>query len=70
MPEMIKKGTVTDTLIRATEHQEDATDVLVILYTKKENGGYGLHVDSNEEMTVETANWLCDKVKSWLIQEG
>jgi hypothetical protein len=69
MNTLLKKGTVTDTLIRSTEDQGDATHVLVILYTKKENGGYGLNVDSNEDMTVETANWLCDKVKAWLIQE-
>jgi hypothetical protein len=69
MAALLKKGSVTDTLIRATEDQGDATHVLVILYSKREGGSYGLNVDSNADMTVETANWLCDKVKAWLIQE-
>lgn len=69
MPTSLKSGSVTDTLIRATEEQHDATHVLVVLYAKREEG-YGLHVDSNDDMTVETANWLCDKVKAWLLQES
>lgn len=67
---ILKKGTVTDALIRSTEEQYDATDVLIILYSKREDGSYRLHCNSNEEMTVETANWLCDKVKDWLIRES
>ena len=67
---ILKKGTVTDTLIRATEEQHDANYVLIVLYSKREDGSFNLHVDSNQEMTVETANWLCDKVKDWLIREG
>jgi len=69
MSGLLKKGTVTDTLIRSTEDQGDATHVLVILYSKREDGSYHLNVDSNEDMTIETANWLCDKVKVWLLQE-
>jgi hypothetical protein len=69
LSQLLKLGSVTDTLVRAAETQADATHVLVILYSKREDGSYGLNVDSNEDMTVETANWLCDKVKAWLIQQ-
>lgn len=69
---VLRGGDVTDVLIRSTEKasEDNTTHVMVILYTKKEEGGYTLHVDSNDAVTVETANWLCDKVKDWLIRES
>jgi hypothetical protein len=65
---LIKKGSVTDALIQSTEEQDDATHVLIILYAKREDS-YGLKVNSNDDMTIETANWLCDKVKEWLLRD-
>lgn len=71
MSKVLRGGDVTDVLIRSTEKasEDNATHVMVILYTKKEPTGYTLHVDSNDAVTIETANWLCDKVKDWLIRE-
>jgi hypothetical protein len=79
MSRFLTKGDVTDTLIRATEKASGngTTHVMVILYTQA-NGAedkpgdlakYTLSVDSSENVTIECANWLCDKVKSWLLRE-
>ena len=68
----LKQGDVTETLIKATEAaaEMNATDVLVLLY-RREEGSDDFHIKmiGSDEVTVETANWLLDKAKHFLISE-
>jgi len=68
-------GDVTGTLVRAAEKASElnAQYALVILYNTRDGDQvrtYDISTLATENMTVETANWLCDKVKDWLIAEG
>jgi hypothetical protein len=58
--------------MRAVEKASEIepTHVLVVLYNMKDNNGsYDMACVSNSSMTVETANWLADKLKEWLLRE-
>lgn len=66
------KGDVTETLVTATERasEMDATDVLVILYKRPpESSDCFIKTVYSENLTIETANWLLDKIKDRLIRE-
>jgi hypothetical protein len=67
----LKQGDVTSTLIKVTEAvaEMNATDVLVLLYRRLDAEGFHLKVIGSDEVTVETANWLLDKAKHFLISE-
>lgn len=68
----LKGGDVTDTLIRATEvaAEMNATDVFVVLYARPpEPEVCRLRWVSSQNLTLETLNWLADKVKLFLLRE-
>jgi hypothetical protein len=67
-----KLGDVTDTLIKATEKasEMEATDALVLLYYRPPGTeNYRLKMVGSNEVTIETANWLLDKAKYFLLYE-
>lgn len=67
-----KSGDVTETLVKATEFASElnATDALVILYSRPaDSAGYHLRYVCSDNITIETANWLLDKMKDRLIRE-
>ncbi|HXP82592.1 MAG TPA: hypothetical protein VN976_22020 [Verrucomicrobiae bacterium] len=66
------QGDVTETLIKATELVSEVhpTDVLVILYGReKDTDSCFIKMIGSNEVTIETANWLLDKAKNFLIAE-
>jgi hypothetical protein len=72
MSGFLKLGDVTDTLIKATEKasEMEATDALVLLYYKAPGTeACKLKVVCSNEVTIETANWLLDKAKYFLLYE-
>jgi hypothetical protein len=65
-------GDVTETLVKATEMVSDfdPTHVMVVLYhAPKDAKQYKIRCVCSDEITIETANWMLDKMKNFLIRE-
>lgn len=57
---------VTETIAYAMEHADKMEHVLIIYANKTtEQVSFGFFQD--EELKVETANYLCDVFKSWMF---
>lgn len=61
-----KRGDVTETIASAMEHADKMEHVLII-YQNKEDAEISYGFFQNDAMQVQTANYLCDVFKSWII---
>lgn len=61
-----KRGDVTETIAAAMEHADQMEHVLII-YQNKEDTEISHGFFQNDSMQVQTANYLCDVFKSWII---
>jgi hypothetical protein len=66
----IQLGDVTETLIKATEQvsEQETSDVVVILYNRNSDP-VKMRCVCSDGVTIETANWMLDKAKAFLIIE-
>ena len=64
----IKSGDVTETLVAATERAGEiaASDALVVLLA---DDGRSLTYVCSDQLSIETINWMTDKLKHLLLCE-
>jgi hypothetical protein len=67
-----KQGDVTETLVKSAERagEVSATHAIVLLYSwHPETEIFRLIVVCSDDVTAETANWMLDKAKCFLLAE-
>ena len=70
--ETTKAKDVTEAIVRAMDKaaEVEATHVFIIFYScKKETQDYRMDYISNDVVTIETANWMIDKAKRFLLRD-